>query len=161
MNIQPDEQFPVGCRREDARRDRPATRHAEAVQRPKAIFALTVKVRPRRPEDHVRNADDYCVKYQSAKAVALVFVGTIALASMANAQSALSIPKPDLEFKGKIGETLKDSVPSYPPPIKAPQDAPNVLIILLDDVGFGQTSTLGGPVPTPTLDRLAKNGLMY
>ena len=60
----------------------------------------------------MRNADDYCVKYQSAKAVALVFVGTIALASMANAQSALSIPKPDLEFKGKIGETLKDRVKS-------------------------------------------------
>jgi arylsulfatase A-like enzyme len=73
----------------------------------------------------------------------------------------LSIPKPDPEFKGKIGETLKDSIPSYPQPIKAPQGAPNVLVILLDDVGFGHTSTFGGPVPTPTLDRLAKNGLMY
>lgn len=81
--------------------------------------------------------------------------------SFAHAQSSLSIPRPDPEFKGKIGETLKDSVPSYPPPLTAPQGAPNVLVILLDDVGFGHTSTFGGPVPTPTLDRLAKNGLKY
>jgi arylsulfatase A-like enzyme len=79
----------------------------------------------------------------------------------AHAQSSLSIPRPDPEFKGKIGETLKDSIPSYPPPLKAPQGAPNVLVILLDDVGFGHTSTFGGPVATPTLDRLAKNGLKY
>src|SRR5262249_46019072 len=39
--------------------------------------------------------------------------------------------------------------------------APNVLVILLDDVGFGHTGTFGGPVPTPTLDRLARNGLKY
>src|SRR5258707_12700284 len=81
--------------------------------------------------------------------------------SFAHAQSSLSIPRPDPEFKGKIGETLKDSIPSYPAPLKAPQGAPNVLIILLDDVGVGMTSTSGGPVPTPTLDRLARNGLKY
>ncbi|HEY1861339.1 MAG TPA: sulfatase-like hydrolase/transferase, partial [Gemmataceae bacterium] len=80
---------------------------------------------------------------------------------LAHAQSSLSIPKPDPEFKGKIGETLKDSTASYPLPLKAPQGAPNVLVILLDDVGFGHTSTFGGPVPTPTLDRLAKSGLKY
>jgi arylsulfatase len=79
----------------------------------------------------------------------------------AHAQTSLSLPKPDPEFKGKIGETLKDSVASYPQPLKAPQGAPNVLVILLDDVGFGHTSTFGGPVPTPTLDRLAKDGLRY
>src|SRR5712672_3450814 len=81
--------------------------------------------------------------------------------SFAHAQSSLSIPRPDPEFKGKIGETLKDSIPSYPLPLKAPQGAPSVLVILLDDVGFGHASTFGGPVPTPTLDRLAKNGLKY
>jgi arylsulfatase len=71
------------------------------------------------------------------------------------------LPKPDPEFKGKIGETLKDSTPNYPQPVKAPKGAPNVLIVLLDDVGFGQAGTFGGPVPTPTLDRLAKNGIKY
>jgi arylsulfatase A-like enzyme len=95
------------------------------------------------------------------KTAAAVLLATVSLATNANAQSSLSIPRPDPEFKGKIGETLKDSLPSYPPPLKAPQGAPNVLIILLDDVGFGHTSTFGGPVPTPTLDRLGKNGLMY
>jgi phosphoglycerol transferase MdoB-like AlkP superfamily enzyme len=95
------------------------------------------------------------------KTAAAVLLATISLATKANAQSSLSIPRSDPEFKGKIGETLKDSIPSYPPPLKAPQGAPNVLVILLDDVGFGHTSTFGGPVPTPTLDRLAKNGLMY
>ena len=82
-------------------------------------------------------------------------------ANCAHAQSSLSIPRPDPEFRGKIGETLADSIPSYPAPLKAPQGAPNVLVILLDDVGFGHTTTFGGPVPTPTLDRLARNGLMY
>ncbi len=45
--------------------------------------------------------------------------------------------------------------------VKAPAGAPNVLIILIDDLGFGATSTFGGPIPTPTLERLAKNGLLY
>src|SRR5262245_24573800 len=51
-----------------------------------------------------------------------------------------------------------------PPPrfdITAPPGAPNVIIILIDDVGFGASQTFGGPVPMPTLDRLAKEGLRY
>ena len=71
------------------------------------------------------------------------------------------LPKPDPAFKGKIGETYKDSTPDYPQPVKAPKGAPNVLLVLLDDVGFGMCSTFGGPVPTPHLDKLAKNGLTY
>lgn len=77
----------------------------------------------------------------------------------ANAQTKL--PQPDPEFKGKIGETFKDSTPSYPLPVKAPKGSPNVLLILLDDVGFGMCSTFGGPVETPNLSKLAKNGLTY
>jgi arylsulfatase len=45
--------------------------------------------------------------------------------------------------------------------VKAPAGAPNVVIILIDDLGFGATSPFGGPMPTPTLDRLARNGLRY
>ena len=71
------------------------------------------------------------------------------------------LPRPDPEFQGKIGETFKDSTPSYPQPVKAAKGSPNVLIILTDDTGFGMTSTFGGPAQTPTLDRLAKNGLKY
>ncbi|MFZ5833186.1 MAG: arylsulfatase [Planctomycetota bacterium] len=88
-----------------------------------------------------------------------------AIAQEGEARSATAegtqLPKPDPKFKGKIGETYKESTPSYPQPVKAPQNAPNVLIILLDDVGFGMCSTFGGPVPTPNLDKLAKNGLSY
>jgi arylsulfatase A-like enzyme len=89
----------------------------------------------------------------------MVMAGVISSGAIAVAQTQL--PQPDPEFKGKIGETYKDSTPDYPQPLKAPSGAPNVLIILLDDVGFGMCSTSGGPVPTPHLDKLAKNGLTY
>ena len=86
-----------------------------------------------------------------------------ALVTPAMAQDAdrTVLPMPDPAFKGKIGETYKGSTPDYPQPIRAPEGAPNVLLILLDDVGFGMTSTFGGPVPTPNLDKLAKTGLSY
>ncbi len=71
------------------------------------------------------------------------------------------LPQPDPAFKGKIGETYRDSTPSFPQPIRAAKGSPNVLIILLDDVGFGMCSTFGGPVPTPHMDKLANNGLKY
>lgn len=73
----------------------------------------------------------------------------------------IQLPQPDPVFNGKIGETYKDSTPSYPLPIKAAKGSPNVLLILLDDVGFGMCSTFGGPVSTPYMDQLAKNGLKY
>jgi arylsulfatase len=75
--------------------------------------------------------------------------------------SGTQLPKPDPDFKGKIGETYKDSTPSYPLPVKASKGSPNVLLILLDDVGFGMCSTFGGPVTIPNLDKLARNGLKY
>ena len=71
------------------------------------------------------------------------------------------LPKPDPEFKGKIGETYKDSTPNFPQPLTAVKGSPNVLLIMLDDVGFGMCSTFGGPVPTPHMDKLADNGLKY
>jgi arylsulfatase len=80
-------------------------------------------------------------------------------ASPANAQEKL--PQPDPAFKGKIGESYKDSTPSYPRPVKAAKGSPNVLLILLDDVGFGMCSTFGGPVPTPNMEKLATAGLTY
>lgn len=71
------------------------------------------------------------------------------------------LPKPEQEFKGKIGRTTKDSVKDFPKPVEAPKGAPNVLLILTDDVGFGASSTFGGPIPTATMDRLANAGLRY
>ena len=73
-----------------------------------------------------------------------------------------SLPRADFEFKGKVGKTYKDSdPPQFPKPIKAPANAPNVVLILLDDSGFGQYSAFGGGIPSPTLDRLAAEGLKY
>jgi len=72
-----------------------------------------------------------------------------------------TLPKSLPEFNGKIGETFETSEQDYPQPFKAPEEAPNVIIVLLDDVGFGQTGTFGGPIPTPALDELAEEGISY
>jgi arylsulfatase len=62
---------------------------------------------------------------------------------------------PEPPFGGTIGQTYLDSKGEWPKLPAPPDGAPNVVIILLDDVGFGQVSTFGGPVPTPHLDDLA------
>src|SRR5262245_26002347 len=72
-----------------------------------------------------------------------------------------TLPLPEPRFQGRIGSTYTDSEPDIIPLPAAPAGAPNVLVVLLDDVGFGQTSTFGGPVNTPTLQRLADEGLRY
>ncbi|GLS32165.1 arylsulfatase [Mesorhizobium albiziae] len=79
-----------------------------------------------------------------------------------SAQTPSVLPRPDYRFKGEIGRTVSDSDPAqFPPPVTAPANAPNVVLILLDDVGFGQFGTFGGAVPTPGLDKLANEGLRY
>lgn len=75
--------------------------------------------------------------------------------------SATDLPFPPPAFEGTIGRTYKDSKPAWPKIPAAAKDAPNIVIILLDDVGFGQASTFGGLIPTPQLDRLASAGLRY
>jgi arylsulfatase len=64
-------------------------------------------------------------------------------------------------FQGTVGKTLAESKEWWPAPVKAPKGAPNVIWILLDDVGFGATSAFGGVINTPTYDSLANNGLRY
>jgi arylsulfatase len=71
------------------------------------------------------------------------------------------LPIPEQPFKGKIGRTARDSTPDFPKAIEAPKGAPNVLLIMTDDVGFGAASTFGGPIPTPNFDKLAKAGLRF
>ena len=71
------------------------------------------------------------------------------------------LPLPDPRFRGRIGNTYQDSEADVISLPTAPAGAPNVLLVLLDDVGFGQTSTFGGPANTPTLQRLADEGLRY
>jgi arylsulfatase A-like enzyme len=73
------------------------------------------------------------------------------------------LPIPDIPHLGLTTYDAKDSETMYPPiePLRPPVGAPNVLIILLDDVGFGASSAFGGPCQTPTAERLAANGLKY
>jgi arylsulfatase len=96
-----------------------------------------------------------------SQSVALVVGLVLTFSVMAQEPNRTSLPIPDAEFTGKVGETFKDSTPSFPLPISAPSGSPNVLLILLDDVGFGMCSTFGGPVATPHMDALASNGLKY
>ena len=65
------------------------------------------------------------------------------------------LPKPPHPFRGTINPRVKDSKSDFPQPVKAPAGAPNILLVLLDDVGFGATSTFGGPCQTPTFAKLA------
>jgi arylsulfatase A-like enzyme len=66
-------------------------------------------------------------------------------------------------FKGTINVDIRDSVPDWAPfePPKAPDGAPNVVYIVLDDVGFSAMSNYGGPIPTPNIDRIADQGVRY
>ncbi|MGP9811359.1 arylsulfatase [Rhodopseudomonas sp. NSM] len=74
-------------------------------------------------------------------------------------RSVLPIPEPTYPHS-----TVFDARNATPPPrfeVKAPANAPNVLIVLIDDMGFGQSSAFGGPITMPTVDQLANNGLRY
>lgn len=70
-------------------------------------------------------------------------------------------PQAEAALKAKVGPNITESSPDWPQPVKAPAGAPNVVLILLDDVGFADASTFGGVAQTPELDRLAAHGLRY
>ena len=71
------------------------------------------------------------------------------------------LPPPPAKFGGKIERNAAQSKPWWPPRVVPPKGAPNVLLIMTDDVGFGAPSTFGGVIPTPALDRVANAGLRY
>ena len=71
------------------------------------------------------------------------------------------LPPPPPKFGGEIKESYKDSTPWWPPRVVPPKGAPNVLLIMTDDQGYGVPGTFGGVIPTPALDRIAKAGLRY
>jgi len=99
-----------------------------------------------------------CSRTGISVAIGSVLAGG-ALFSGAAAQEVL--PAPPAPFKGQIGLSVKDSKSDFPQPVHAPKGAPNVVVIILDDAGYGSSSTFGGPCNTPTLDRLAGKGLRY
>ncbi len=71
------------------------------------------------------------------------------------------LPPPAPAFGGIIKEKASESQPWWPPRIVPPKGAPNVLLIMTDDQGFGAPSTFGGVIPTPAMDRIARDGLRY
>src|SRR5512138_1353415 len=73
------------------------------------------------------------------------------------------LPIPDKKFGGVAGRTMDQATAdwSFVGGVSAPEDAPNVLLILIDDAGFGQPDTFGGPIPTPNLTRIGQQGLIY
>jgi arylsulfatase A-like enzyme len=71
------------------------------------------------------------------------------------------LPPPDPKFGGVIKEKASESTPWWAPRVVPPKGAPNVLLIMTDDQGFGAPGTFGGVIPTPTMDRIAQAGLRY
>src|SRR6187200_1593170 len=96
------------------------------------------------------------------KAIALAVIAQSASVAASDPEwDRTVLPRPPQPFEGVTQRTLEGSVASFTQPVKAPTDAPNILLVLIDDAGFGNPSTFGGPVATPTFDKLAAGGLRY
>jgi arylsulfatase len=84
------------------------------------------------------------------------------LISVASVSAQEVLPFPDPPMGGKVGPTMQESVHKWrEQPRHLPADAPNILIVMFDDAGFGQPDTFGGEIHTPTLTRLANEGIAY
>ena len=117
-----------------------------------------------REED--RLAAEWAMANSPAKSVAVVDEGLKeALAEAAGKfnPDRTMLPIPDKTFGGVAGRTLRDSVADWMmiPGPKAPEDAPNVLLVLIDDAGFGAPDSFGGPISTPAFSRVKEMGLAY
>lgn len=96
-----------------------------------------------------------------APAIAQKINGVAGSPSATMSISGEQLPAPAPQFSGVIKDDALQSKPWWAPRIVPPKDAPNVLLIITDDAGFGVPSTFGGVIPTPTMDRIAKEGLRY
>ena len=98
----------------------------------------------------------------SFSAIALVVTAqSISIAASDTEWDRTVLPRPPQPFEGVAKRTLEGSVASFAQPVKAPAGAPNILLVLIDDAGFGNPATFGGPVATPTFDKVAAQGLRY
>src|SRR6201991_3360785 len=86
-------------------------------------------------------------------------VGT-ALSPLAGAQETTGVPGSP-PSGGELALAATDTKPYWPPQVVPPKGAPNILLIMTDDAGYGVAGTFGGVIPTPTLDRVAQMGLRY
>jgi len=98
-----------------------------------------------------------CLGSASAQQV----TGVLGSPSATTTLDGRQLPSPDPKFGGVIKERASESKQWWAPRIVPPKGAPNVLLIMTDDSGFGAPGTFGGVVPTPAMDRIAKSGLRY
>jgi arylsulfatase A-like enzyme len=96
-----------------------------------------------------------------AIATAQTVTGTPGSPSATTTLKGDQLPAPQPPFGGVIKDGALQSTPWWAPRVAPPASAPNVLLIITDDAGFGVPSTFGGVIPTPTMDRIAKQGLRY
>jgi arylsulfatase A-like enzyme len=94
-------------------------------------------------------------------AIAQQVNGTLGSPSATTTIDGKQLPPPPPRFGGVIKESARDSKPWWPPRVVPPKGAPNVLLIMTDDQGYGVNGTVGGVIPTPALDRIANAGLRY
>ncbi len=87
--------------------------------------------------------------------------GTLGAPSATTTIRGNQLPPAPPAFGGVITQDARTSKPWWPPTVVPPKGAPNVLLIMTDDSGFGVPSTFGGVIPTPNLDRIARSGLRY
>jgi arylsulfatase A-like enzyme len=99
--------------------------------------------------------------WAAAPAMAQTVTGTLGSPSATTTIPGNQIPAPEPKFGGVITEDARTSQPWWPPTIAPRKGAPNVLLIMTDDQGYGVSGTFGGVVPTPAMDRVAKAGLRY
>lgn len=126
---------------------------------PVLTFALvTPQVHAEKPQS--KSGKTITKKNQKA-ASALEITGTLGSPSATTTISGKQLPAPEPDFAGVIKDGALQSKPWWAPRIVPPKQAPNVLLIITDDAGFGVPSTFGGVIPTPTMDRIANNGLRY
>ena len=97
----------------------------------------------------------------SSSCIAQQVTGELGSPSATTTISGKQLPPPAPEFGGVIKEKASESTPWWPPRVVPPKGAPNVLLIMTDDQGFGAPSTFGGVIPTPAMDRIARDGLRY
>ena len=99
--------------------------------------------------------------FMRSSAIAITFVVTLCTCVWAQSLDRTILPIPQPDYPPITQLDARDATPPARFEVKAPSGAPNILVILLDDMGFGQPSTFGGPIHMPTLDRLAAAGLRY
>ncbi|MCA9027683.1 MAG: arylsulfatase [Planctomycetaceae bacterium] len=103
--------------------------------------------------------------YGLSSLLRMVIAVSIVMGCLVHARADEVLPRPAKPFAGKIGLSYKDSE-AVKPELKIPanfglENPPNILLVLIDDAGYGQFGTFGGGIPTPTMDRIANNGLRY